>query len=226
MSHSYAVKAELSCYSKKIVQKGLVVGPGGNTSVRDRDVMWISPSGYALDEVEDENWVAVDIDTGKSLHATLRPSSEIAMHLFIYRKRQDVNAVIHTHPPITIGIISAGYDEIPPMFPDYVALMGKVPCIEYVTPCSVELAESVINVLKNPAYNALLMKNHGLITLGNHVKQAYYRTELVEDSARVFWIAKSVGTPRPLTQEETQAILDSEAEKYRQRLLDNKLGVR
>lgn len=223
----YTLKTELSHYSKKIVQRGLAVGPGGNTSIRDGDVLWISPSGYALDDIEDENWIAVDIRSGKSLHPTLRPSSELAMHLSIYRERKDVNVVLHTHPPFTIGIISAGYDEIPPMFPDYIALMGeKVPCIDYVIPCSAELAEAVRNVFRNPIYNGLLMKNHGLITLGNNVKQAYYRTELVEDSAKVFWIAKSVGTPRTLKSQEARAIFDLEAEKYRQRLLQNESGVR
>ena len=135
-----------------------------------------------------------------------------------------MNAVVHTHPPFAIGVISSGYDEIPVMFPDYVVLLGRVPCIDYVVPCSEELADDVVEVLRHPEYQALLMKNHGVITLGTNLLQAYYRTELVEDGARVFYIGKCVGTPRALTDAETQAILDSEAEKYRIRLLESKNG--
>ncbi|QYR23855.1 class II aldolase/adducin family protein [Paenibacillus sp. sptzw28] len=214
---------ELSFYGTKIVQKNLAVGPGGNISAREGKTMWISPSGLALDEITEDQWVAVDIETGHYQHPTLKPSSEIAMHLYIYRKRPDVNAVVHTHPPVTIAVISSGYDEIPFMFPDHVALVGKLSSIDYVVPCSEELAQAVIQSI-TPSSTGLLLKNHGLITIGSTFKQAYYRTELVEDAARVFWMAKLMGTPRILTGEEAGEILGLEAEKYRQKLLDTKLG--
>lgn len=198
-----------------------MVGPGGNTSVRDGNIMWISPSGFTLEEIAEEDWVSVDIASGKSMHPTLRPSSEVEMHLGIYRSRKDVKAIVHTHPPITIGVISAGLDTIPAMFPDIVALVGEIPSIDYVVPCSNDLAKAVTDVLQNPVYQALLLKNHGLITLGVNIKQAYYRTELIEDAARIFWVAHSVGTPRILTQQEKSEILGLEAEKYRQKLMDD-----
>ncbi|BBH23607.1 aldolase [Paenibacillus baekrokdamisoli] len=209
---------DLIYYSNKVVEKNLVVGPGGNTSVRIGGQMWISPSGFSLDNIEAPNWVPVDIETGECGHAELRPSSEVLFHLYIYRERPDVTAIVHTHPPITIGLISSGRDDIPALFPDQVVLLGDVPCLEYITPCTKELADAVIGVLRNPSYNALLMKNHGLITLGTSMKQAYYRTELMEDAARVFWIASSMGQPRILTEQEKQDILNLEAEKYRQQL--------
>jgi L-fuculose-phosphate aldolase len=225
MSSSAKLKQELASYSRKIVENKLVVGPGGNTSVKDGNIMWISPSGFTLDEIQEENWVAVDIESGKGMHPFLRPSSEVVMHLYIYRTRKDVQAIVHTHPPITIGVISAGYDEIPAMFPDIVALVGDIPCIDYVIPCSDDLAEAVVDVLQNPVHQSLLMKNHGLITLGASVKQAYYRTELIEDAARIFWVAKSVGTPRMLTAQEKSEILGLEAEKYRQKLMDQGVEI-
>jgi L-fuculose-phosphate aldolase len=146
------------------------------------------------------------------------------MHLYIYRQHPNIHAVVHTHPPVTIAVISSGYDEIPFMFPDHVALVGKIPSIEYVIPCSEELASAVISALK-PSDNGLLLKNHGLITVGSTLKQAYYRTELIEDAARVFWMAKSIGTPRILTPQEADSILNLEAEKYRQKLLDSKVEM-
>jgi L-fuculose-phosphate aldolase len=214
-----SLKNDLTRYSARIVQRGLVVGPGGNTSARDGELIWISPSGYALDEIGAENWVAIDIGSGHVHQPEPRPSSESAMHLAIYRARQDVSAIVHTHPPTTIGVISAGLDEIPFMFPDQVALVGRVPCIDYVVPCSQELADAVVAAMRDPAVTALLMQNHGLITVGHNLKEAYFRTEVIEDAARVYWIAASVGTPRALTADEATEIQNLEAERYRQRLL-------
>jgi L-fuculose-phosphate aldolase len=216
---TWQIKDELSRYSARIVQRGLVVGPGGNTSARVDGVMWISPSGYALDEIGEEHWAAVDIATGHPQRLEPRPSSESAMHLAIYRARPDVTAIVHTHPPTTIGVISAGLTEIPFMFPDQVALVGSIPAIDYVVPCSQELADAVVTAMVDPAVNALLMQNHGLITVGNNLKEAYYRTEVIEDAARIYWIAATVGTPRTLSGEEATEILNLEAERYRQRLL-------
>ena len=213
------LKNELTHYSARIVRRGLVVGPGGNTSVRDGEVMWISPSGYALDDIGAEHWVAVDIASGQPRQAEPRPSSESAMHLAIYRARPDVAAIVHTHPPTTIGVISAGLDEIPFMFPDQVALVGKAPYIDYVVPCSQELADAVVAAMLDPAVNGLLMQNHGLITVGHNLKEAYYRTEVIEDAARVFWIAATVGVPHILSALEADEIRNLEAELYRQRLL-------
>jgi L-fuculose-phosphate aldolase len=216
---TWQIKDELSRYSARIVQRGLVVGPGGNTSARVDGVMWISPSGYALDEIGAEDWVAIDIASGQASQSEPRPSSESAMHLAIYRARPDVSAIVHTHPPTTIGVISAGLDEIPFMFPDQVALVGTVPCIDYVVPCSQELADAVVETMRDQEVNALLMQNHGLITIGHNLKEAYYRTEVIEDAARVYWIAASVGTPRVLSALEADEIQNLEAERYRQRLL-------
>lgn len=211
---------QLNTYGKKIVHKNLAVGPGGNISAREGNTMWISPSGFGLDEIGDDQWVPVDIETGLPDHPALRPSSEIAMHLYIYRKRPDIQAVVHTHPPVTIAMISSGHDEIPFMFPDHVAIAGHLSSIDYVIPCTEELANAVVQAI-TPESTGLLLKNHGLVTLGTTLKQAYYRTEIIEDSARVYWMAKSLGTPRILTSEETAGILNLEAEKYRQRLLDS-----
>lgn len=210
---------ELTRYSARIVSRGLAVGPGGNTSVRDGGVMWISPSGYALDDIAGDQWSAVEIATGLAMRDGPRPSSEVAMHLAIYRERDDVDAIVHTHPPTTIGIISAGHNEIPYLFPDHVALVGKLPCIEYVVPCTPELAAAVIAAMGAPGINGLLMRNHGLITVGTTMKEAYYRTEVVEDAARVFWIALTAGTPQTLNDSQAEEILSLEAERYRQRLL-------
>lgn len=214
---------ELARFSRRIVKRGLAAGPGGNVSVRDESRIWISPSGFPLDLIERDDWVPMEIASGRIERPVSvdgpRPSSEFEMHLEIYRTRPDVHAVVHTHPPITIGVISAGIREIPPMFPDFVAIAGSIGMIEYVVPCSPELAAAVRQEIGAPGMGALLMRNHGLLTVGGSVREAYYRTEVIEEAARIFWIARSVGTPQVLTAEDSAAILDLEAERYRQRLL-------
>ena len=140
------------------------------------------------------------------------------MHLAIYRARPDVTAIVHTHPP-TIGVIGAGLDEIPFMFPDQVALVGTMPCIDYVVPCSPEPADAVVTAMQDHGVNALLMQNHGLITIGHTLKEAYFRTEVIGDAARVYWIAASMGTCAHLSAAVAAEIPNLEAERYRQRLL-------
>jgi len=211
--------ADLTRYSRRIVERGLAAGPGGNVSVRDGARIWISPSGFPLDLIERDDWVPMGIDSGRIERGGPRPSSEFEMHLEIYRARPDVNAVVHTHPPVTIGVISAGIREIPPMFPDYVAIAGTVGMIDYVVPCSPELAAAVRQEISAPGMGALLMQNHGLLTVGGSVREAYYRTEVIEEAARIYWVARSVGTPQVLTEAQSAAILDLEAERYRQKLL-------
>jgi len=214
-----ACREELTRFGRKIVARGLAVGPGGNISARVGDGIWISPSGYPLDEIGEDEWVEVDLGTGVPARPGPRPSSEIEMHLEIYRQRQDVRAVVHTHPPTAIGVTAAGLDVIPFMFPDQVAIVGAVDCIDYVVPCSPELAATVANAFRRPAAAGLLLRNHGLVTVGGNLREAYYRTEVVEDAARVFWIASSIGRPRSLSEEESRQVADLEAEKYRQSLL-------
>jgi L-fuculose-phosphate aldolase len=187
--------AELTRYSRRIVERGLAAGPGGNVSVRDGARIWISPSGFPLDLIEPGDWVPMDIASGRIEREGPRPSSEFEMHLEIYRERSDVHAVVHTHPPVTIGVI------------------------DYVVPVSPELAAAVRNEIAAPGMGALLMRNHGLLTVGGSVREAYYRTEVIEEAARIYWVARSVGTPQVLTGAQTAAILDLEAERYRQKLL-------
>lgn len=211
--------AELGRYGKRIVDRGLVVGPGGNTSVRDGHTMWISPSGHALDEVDEASWVPVEIDSGQPLRTQHRPSSEVDLHLALYRRRSDVEAVVHTHPTTTIAVISAGFDTIPYMFPDHVAIVGSLPCLDYIVPCTPKLARAVDEALGQTTHAGLLLRNHGLITVGQTLREAYYRAEVVEEAAKTFWISRTIGTPRILTADEAQAILELDAELYRQRLL-------
>ncbi|RKY30021.1 MAG: class II aldolase/adducin family protein, partial [Candidatus Omnitrophota bacterium] len=136
------LRKKLSYYGNLIIEKKLTAGAGGNISARDGKFIYLSPSGFCLDEIKENQWVKVDLETGK-IYGKLKPTCEISMHIGIYSAREDVNAVVHTHPPITIGLISAGV-KFKPVFPDFVSLLGEeIPVIEYVTPGGGKIREKV-----------------------------------------------------------------------------------
>ncbi|MDF2938781.1 MAG: class aldolase/adducin family protein [Paenibacillaceae bacterium] len=217
MTQSVSVREELCKYARKIVDKGMVAGPGGNISARDGDTMLVSPSGFALEEILPEQWVAVSIADGSIQAAPgLRPSSEVLMHLYGYQINPSIGAMIHTHPAnsIAFGLIA---EKLPIMFPDQAALTGETGFVPYVVPTTSLLANAVKEKINQ--YTTLLLGNHGLVAVGRNLREAYYRTEVVEESARIYLLAKAAGTPKVLTQEELDEIRALETEAYRIKLL-------
>ena len=210
------IKEKLVEYGKKIAEKGLAVGPGGNISARVGDIVYLSPSGYAFEELVPEQYVGVNLQTGEVVDGDLKPTCEISMHLGCYLIRKDIQAVVHPHPPIATGLISAGV-EIKPMFPDFVAYVGEAPVIDYVIPAGSEIREAVTGVIKE--HNAVLLKNHGAVTVGANLKEAFYRAQIIEDAARSLMASLVAGKPRFLTKSEQEGIRNLEAEDYRRTLL-------
>lgn len=209
------LRQELSKYACKIVDKGLVVGPGGNISARFENTMLLSPSGFDLSDIEPSQWVAVNIDNGE-VDGALRPSSEILMHLACYQKQPDIGSVVHTHPPYSIAM-STIIDEVPILFPDQAALVGQIGFVPYVLPTTNILAEVVCEKLQLTP--AVLLGNHGLVTVGRNLREAFYRTQICESTAMIYLLANIVREPRNLTSEEVEEIRSLEAEDYRIALL-------
>jgi L-fuculose-phosphate aldolase len=206
---------QLKLYANKIVQSGLVVGAGGNLSMRDGNIMYLSPSGFDLQEIEDHQWVRVDIETGEVLD-DLKPSSEILMHLECFRRRPDIQAVLHAHPSYSVGVSSAG-KEIPNLFPDFPAMVKSVAYLDYMIPTTEVLANAVGEVIENN--DVVVMRNHGVLTVGKTMKEAFFFMQLTEESAKVYTISSIVGTPRILTEQECEDLRNLSSEKYRQQLL-------
>ncbi|MGQ9473246.1 MAG: class II aldolase/adducin family protein [Candidatus Caldatribacteriaceae bacterium] len=213
------LREELVRYGKRILQKGLVVGPGGNLSARCGDCMLISPSGFGFDEINPEDYVKVSLQDGQVISGS-KPSSELLMHWFIYLERQDVEVIIHTHPPFVLGVIGGG-GSVQPMFPDFVAYLSRTVLLDYITPCTLELARAVRQSVQKA--DAILLQNHGLIAVGSTLKEAYYRTEIMEEAARITAISKIFGNPRILSSKECQDILSLDAEIYRQELAKKRI---
>ena len=142
------------------------------------------------------------------------------MHLAIYRRRPEVQAVIHTHPPITIALTAAGHD-LRPMFADYYVYLGaNVPHLPYVTVTTPELAAAVEDVAAAPDCHGIVLRNHGAITLGRTIKEAYFRTLAVEEQAAIQHAALQVGEPRFLSTAECARLDELGSEEYRRKLLE------
>lgn len=215
---------ELVQTAAALVNDGLVRGAGGNVSAREGDLMWISPSGFSFTDATPEDYPGVSIEKGEIVRGERRPSSEVLMHLAIYRGRPDVNAVIHTHPPITIALTAAGHD-LKPMFADYYVYLGKnVPHIDYVTVTTPELAAEVGKVSSAKDCHGIVLRNHGAITLGTSVKEAYFRTLAIEEQAVIQHAAIQVGAPVFLSAEECAKLDRLGSEEYRRQLLARMKG--
>ena len=212
-----SARKDLVFYGRKIEAKNLVVGPGGNTSARAGDVVYIKASGVAFEDATANDYIGIDLTTGKVVGSFKKPSCEILMHLGCYAIRDDIAAVVHTHSPWAMALASSG-QTVPPLFPDYIGLLGtEVPLIDYVVPAGKGLADKVVEAARK--HNAMLLANHGVVALGTNVREAYFRALTVEVAAQVFVTSKIMGGARVLTPEEVREVDQLEAEDYRRELL-------
>ena len=211
------LRLELAHYGRRLLGERLATGAGGNISVRHGDLMLISPSGFSLEDVTPNQFVEVNIGTGELASGALRPSSEVLMHLACYRQRPDVKAFIHTHPPFTIALTSSGHD-VKPMFADCIIYLGRrIPHLDYITVTTPELAVAVEKIITG--CDCLILRNHGAITVGENLKQAFWRACSVEEAARIQLLATLVGRPRFLDDQEAVRLESLASEQYRRELL-------
>ena len=214
-----SVKQELIEYGKKIYAAHLVVGAGGNISARDGDTIWMKPSGLAMDDMDPDDLCGMDLPTGKQIEGPHKPTSEVNMHLEIYRVRPDVKVVFHTHSPWLCGVVSAGIEfGTSPMFAEFVNDLGPRTTVPYVTPTTQRLADRMAEAAKQ--HDTIFMANHGVCCLGVNMKQAYYRCLIVEDAAKSLVAAAVVGKPQFLPPQEEQDLMSQAAPQHRIRMME------
>lgn len=211
------VRYDLINYGIKIAKSGLVAGAGGNISARDGNVIWMKPSGFAMDDMGPDDLCGMDPVSGKQVSGTSKPTSEVNMHLGIYRSRPDVTAIFHTHSPWASGVISAGV-ELKPMFAEFVNDLGRTGTVPYVTPTTQALADAVSKCAAGA--DTIFMVNHGVLAVGVTMKQAYYRCLVVEDAAKSLVAASVVGKPRFLTQLQVEELMGLEGPKHRVKMME------
>jgi L-fuculose-phosphate aldolase len=189
-------------------QKGYIVGADGNLSARLRDgTILVTPAGAMKGFLEPHHLAHVDL-AGRVVDGGPRPSTEIAIHLVSYQERPDVEAVIHTHPPHAVALSIAGVDLQLPVIPEVIVTIGGTPTTAYATPGTNELPESIRAVVR--CSDTLIMKNHGAVTLGANLMDAFKKLDMVEHTARILWLVHALkGSIEPLPPEAVQKLLDT-----------------
>ena len=208
---------DLNALGSLMMQKGLVAGPGGNTSARDGDVMVCTPSGYDVDRVPDGQWSTVDIETGKHLSGP-RPTSEWEMHQMCLKSRPDVSAICHAHPPRAVGLVAGGM-EILPFTPDFIAYVDHITYLEFIKPSSTEIAKAVAEAVADGT-DAVSLRNHGFVTLGINWRDAYNKMLIIEDGALLQMAAIAAGVPTPLDDEQIAHVRGMEVEAFRRKVIE------
>lgn len=195
MGKWYEEKKAVLEAAQQMPQKGLVVGTAGNVSLRlppgeGIDLLAITPSGRPYESLTTDDIQIVDFD-GQTVEGSLRPSTETSLHMGIYRARNNVNAIIHTHSVYASAVSVAGHD-IPPILEDQVAFLGgEIKLAHYALSGSHELAVNVTAALGDR--NAVLLANHGAIGTGRTMHDAFTNCELVEKTARIYLLALATG---------------------------------
>ncbi len=192
-------------YGKKLIAARLTVGSGGNLSVfnRRRGLIAISPSGVAYPEMTAGEVAVVD-PKGAVRQGACEPSSEVGIHLALYRRRLDACAVVHTHSVYATTLACLGWEL--PAAHYLVAFSGtRVPLAPYATFGTPELAQSVLGAIDG--FNAVLMANHGLVAVGPSLSRAFTVAEEIEFCARVYFQARCVGQPHILSDEEMRRVI-------------------
>ncbi|WP_353106603.1 L-fuculose-phosphate aldolase [Acetoanaerobium noterae] len=198
-------KEQVVRYGRKLIDRRLTTGSGGNISVynREKNLVAISPSGLDYYETTPEDIVILDID-GNLVEGKHRPSSEAGMHLAFYKNRADVSGIVHTHSKFATAIACMGW-ELPAVH-YLIGMAGhRVRCTGYATYGSEELAKKAIETIGDS--NAVLLANHGLIALGEDVDRAFSTAEHLEFVSEVYYLTKTLGTPNILSDENMDEVM-------------------
>jgi L-fuculose-phosphate aldolase len=201
-------REQLADAARRLARDGLVIGTSGNLSARAGDLVAITPTGAVLGDLEAASVPVIDLD-GRMVEGDLAPTSELDLHLGVYR-RYDAGAVVHTHSPSATAL-SCVVDEVPCLHYGMLALGGSVRVAPYATFGTPELAARVLDALEG--HTAALMANHGALTFGMDVPAAVEATLLLEWACDVYTRAVSVGRPRILTEEERADVVRAAVER-------------
>lgn len=194
-----ALRKELSEFSVRSFHRFLVSGTGGNLSVRvpDTDMALVTPSGVSLADVQPEDNILCNLNE-EVLDSPrgYRPSKETSFHLAVYAMRPEVMAIVHVHPPYATAYANQR-EPLPLATVSSQVKLKFVPCLDSALPGSKELREIVIEgIRKYPQAQTMLMEEHGILVLGPDLKSAYYLADLVEDTAKVAFIAVNIAGRR------------------------------
>ncbi|HUI11157.1 MAG TPA: class II aldolase/adducin family protein [Bacteroidota bacterium] len=214
MTNEWEVKKLFVEIGKRIWVRGFVASNDGNMSVRlnEREIL-TTPTGVSKGFLTPEMIIRCDM-TGKMLagDSHFRPSSEVKMHLDVYKERPDVNAVVHAHPQYATSFAVAGIPLNKCVLPEAIIVIGAVPIAPYGLPSTMEIPDRARPYIKTS--DAILLENHGALTLGSDLLNAYHKMETLEHTASIVWKAIQLGNLNVLPEEERDRLMTLR-EKFR-----------
>lgn len=192
-------------YGKMCGEKNFTPGYSGNISARYKNGLLITTSGSSNAYLTDKEIVYTDFN-GKSLEFKKKPSSEKFLHIEIYKRRPEINYIIHVHAPYLSSFASSGKDLMEPIMAENVFYFGGIPLAKYALPSSMDLVNNTVKYFDN--YDAVLMENHGFIVASKSIEDAYMKLELAESYAQVVVNTIVLGGPKLLSDNDVSKILE------------------
>ncbi len=206
MKSPFEIKKEICEVGHKLWIKGFVAANDGNISVKISDnEFYCTPTGVSKGDLTPDMIIKVDKD-GKKLEGKLNPSSEIKMHMRVYRERPDVTAVVHAHPPVATAFTVADIDLDQYILPEAVLTIGDVPTCDYGTPSTMEIPDSLDPYIQN--HDAFLLRNQGALTVGCNLQKAFFIMEEVEFNAVICKHAMDLGAVHEISNEQLKKLMD------------------
>lgn len=194
---------------RRCYERGYIVAADGNLSARlENGNLLVTPSGTNKGFLTPEMLVEVDLD-GRHVRGTMKASTELPMHLLIYRERPDAQAIVHAHPPTGTGFAVAGIALDKALISEVVLTLGCIPLAGYGTPSTQELTDALRPYVKY--HDALLMANHGAVTFGPTLELAFWRMETLEHFAKIALVARMLGREVQLSSDEVARLLEIRA---------------
>src|SRR6266699_1434599 len=201
--HQY--RREIVRFGAMLHHLGFIAATDGNLSVRlDEHRILVTPTGMSKGMMTPSDLVIVDME-GRKIKGRREVTSEIGMHLLIYRMRPDIHGIVHAHPRTATGFAAAGMALNQPLVCEVVIGLGQIPLAPYGTPGTPELARTLEPFI--PDYDAILMANHGVVTYGNDLRSAYMKMETVEHFAQITLVTRMLGQQQPLAHEDLEKLV-------------------
>lgn len=203
--NEYKLKEQMCEIGRRLYAKGFAAANDGNLTIRvnEREVL-CTPTMVSKGFLKPEDICKVDME-GKQLAGTKKRTSEVLLHLAVYKHRPDIHGVVHCHPPYATAFAVA-HEPIPKcILPEVEVFLGEVPIAEYSTPGTQQFAETIVPYVKD--CNTILLANHGTVTFGPDLEKAYFNSEIIDAYCKILLLAKQLGRINYFTEKETGELL-------------------
>src|SRR5436305_11177133 len=202
----HKIKQEICEIGRRLYAKGFAAANDGNITYRlnDKEIL-CTPTMVSKGYLKPEDICKVDYE-GKQLAGTRKRTSEVLLHLAVYKNRPDVNAVVHCHPPHATAFAVA-HEPIPKcILPEVEVFLGEVPIAEYETPGGQKFADTIVPYVKD--CNTILLANHGTVTFGPTIENAYFNSEIIDAYCKILLLARQLGRVNYFSNQQTQELVD------------------